>query len=63
MLRASFANETAQRMDRGESLIAGTNRATPHTFQFCEKSLNDVSREITNCERIDPFLAQFRCER
>src|SRR6267142_4557146 len=28
MLGASFTNETAQRMDRGESLVAGTNRAT-----------------------------------
>ena len=63
MLRASFTNETAQRMDRGESLVAGTNRATAHPFQFREKSLNHVNREIINCECIDPFLAQFRCER
>jgi hypothetical protein len=59
MLGASFANETAQRMDRGESLVAGTNSATPHPFKFREKSLNHVTREIINCERIDPFLAQF----
>jgi len=48
MFGASFTNETAQRMDRGESLVAGTNRATPHAFQFREKCPNDISREIIN---------------